>query len=321
VDILVTGGAGFIGSHLCERLVAEGHRVVCLDNFYPFYSPAIKRSNLSALQHNSNFKLVHGDVRNSHYLDRCFKNHSIELVVHLAAMAGVRPSLRDPELYADVNIMGTLEVLRACQRHEVKRMILASSSSVYGDKKSGVFKETDDLGQPASPYAASKKAAEILCQLWQSILGIPIICLRFFTVYGPRQRPDLAIHKFTRLLYEGKPLPVFGDGTTGRDYTYIEDTLDGILKAMAYAETHDVFEVFNLGESRTIRLRDMIKELEKASGKKAKIEGLPLQEGDVTHTCADLEKSRTLLGYNPSVPFEEGIRRFIDWYESTRRSK
>ncbi|HOV16343.1 MAG TPA: SDR family NAD(P)-dependent oxidoreductase [Candidatus Cloacimonadota bacterium] len=316
MDILVTGGAGFIGSHLCKRLIDEGHRVVCLDNFFPFYNPAVKRNNISALIKNPAFRLVEGDIRNPVYLDRCFTDGKIEAVIHLAAMAGVRPSLNHPELYFDVNVMGTLQVLRACQKHQVKALLVASSSSVYGDRNEGAFKEDDKLEKPASPYAASKQAVEVLCELWQSFLQIPLFCLRFFTVYGPRQRPDLAIHKFTRLLYEEKPLPVYGDGTTGRDYTYVDDTVEGIIKAMDYALMHNAFEIFNLGESRPINLWGLINELEKASGKKAKIEALPRQEGDITYTCADLTKSKILLGYNPSTPFEEGIRRFIAWFES-----
>jgi len=318
MNILVTGGAGFIGSHLCDRLIKEGHKITCLDNFHPSYNPETKRNNLSAIIDHADFSLVEGDIRNPEDLDKCFAGNDIDLVIHLAAMAGVRPSIENPMLYADVNITGTLQVLLACQRHGVKKLIFASSSSVYGNKEGGRFRETDEVDKPISPYAATKRAGELVCFNQSRLMDMGIVCLRFFTVYGPRQRPDLAIHKFTRLLYEGKPIPVYGDGSTSRDYTYIDDTIDGVLKAIEYVKVQYGFEIFNLGESQTVRLKDMIAELEKASGKKAMIDWQPIQPGDVGYTCADLEKSREKLGYNPSWSFEKGIRSFIDWFDSNR---
>jgi UDP-glucuronate 4-epimerase len=316
MNILVTGGAGFIGSHLCERLIAEGCKVVCLDNFNPFYSPEVKRQNLSAIITHPSFSLVVGDIRNPNDLDKCFNGKNIDLVIHLAAMAGVRPSIENPLLYADVNITGTLQVLLACKRHNIRKLLFASSSSVYGNKEGGSFKETDSVDKPISPYAATKRAGELICFNQSRLMDISVVCLRFFTVFGPRQRPDLAIHKFTRLLYEEKSIPVYGDGSTSRDYTYIDDTIGGIQKAVDYVNTHTGFEIFNLGESQTVKLADMITELEKASGSKAIMDIQPLQPGDVNYTCADIEKSRKILGYNPVWSFEKGIRSFIDWYET-----
>ncbi len=320
MNILVTGGAGFIGSHLCERLVASGHRVVCLDNFHSFYDPQIKRTNLAGIIDHPDFRLVEGDVRDINDLDKCFSEHEIGLIVHLAAMAGVRPSILEPELYAEVNIMGTHKVLLACQQHGVKRLVSASSSSVYGSKQGGAFRENDDLGKPESPYAETKRAGEVLAQLWQRELGISVVCLRFFTVYGPRQRPDLAIHKFASLLYGGKPLPVFGDGSTCRDYTYIDDTIDGVMGAVEYVQTHSGYAVFNLGEARPVQLLDMIYELEAASGRQAALQWHPLQPGDVPYTCADLTRSRAELNYDPKWTFREGLRSFIRWFEDTRQT-
>jgi UDP-glucuronate 4-epimerase len=318
MNILLTGGAGFIGSHLCDRLIRDEHKVTCLDNFHPSYSPETKRNNLSTIIDHANFTLVEGDIRNPDDLDKCFNGKNIDLVIHLAAMAGVRPSIENPMLYADVNITGTLQVLLACQRHRVKKLIFASSSSVYGNKEGGKFSETDKVDKPFSPYAATKRAGELICYNQSRLMDMSIICLRFFTVYGPRQRPDLAIHKFTQLLYEDKPIPVYGDGSTRRDYTYIDDTIDGVLKAIDYIKDLKGMEIFNLGESRTVKLSDMITELEKASGKQAVIDWQPMQSGDVGYTCADIEKSRGKLGYNPSWSFEQGIRSFIDWFERNR---
>jgi UDP-glucuronate 4-epimerase len=314
MNILVTGGAGFIGSHLCERLIAKGERVVCLDNFHPFYSPGIKRQNLAAILSHPSFRLVEGDIRNSGDLDKCFADGGIDLVIHLAAMAGVRPSIENPLLYAGVNISGTQQVLLACQKYGVKRMLFASSSSVYGNKEGGSFRETDPVDQPVSPYAATKRAGELVCYNQSRLMDMSIVCLRFFTVFGPRQRPDLAIHKFTRLLYEGSPIPVYGDGSTSRDYTYIDDTIDGVLKAIDYIGSHHGFEIFNLGESRTVSLAEMLAELEKATGKQALIDRQPLQPGDVAYTCADITISREVLAYNPVWTFESGLKSFLDWY-------
>jgi len=315
MKVLVTGGAGFIGSHLCERLISMGQQVFCLDNFYPFYAPEIKRNNLSAIISHPAFNLIEGDIRNPEDIERCFAEDNIDIVIHLAAMAGVRPSLENPELYWDVNHQGTLNLLNTCKKSKIKKFILASSSSVYGNHTGGKFKETDDVDNPISPYAATKRSGEMSCFLFQQIMQIPVICLRFFTVYGPRQRPDLAIHKFTKLLYEGKPITIYGDGTTSRDYTYIDDTIDGIFKAIDYKDDSLGYEIFNLGESKTIKLIEMISELEKATDKKAIISRQPMQEGDVIYTCADISKSQRLLGFNPTHSFEQGIRKFIDWYK------
>jgi len=315
MNILVTGGAGFIGSHLCERLIKERHKVFCIDNFNAFYSPAIKRANLTNLIGNPDFLLIEGDIRNPQDLDSCFAGERIDLVIHLAAMAGVRPSIENPELYADVNIMGTVQALQACQRHGVTKLVFASSSSVYGNKEGGAFQETDNVDYPISPYAATKKAGELLCNNWHYLYDMSVVCLRFFTVYGPRQRPDLAIHKFTRLISEGKPIPVFGDGNTGRDYTYIDDIIDGVVKAADYVCKGTCFEIFNLGESRTIKLTEMIKTIETAIGKAAILDWQPMQQGDVAYTCADINKSRQLLEYNPTFSFEAGIANFIRWFE------
>ncbi len=317
MNILVTGGAGFIGSHLCERLISSGHKVVCLDNFNPYYEPGIKKKNISTILRNPNFKLIVGDIRKSFDLDTCLEGNHIDLCIHLAAMAGVRPSLENPELYNDVNIVGTLQVLDACKKYNVKKMIFASSSSVYGNKTGGAFKEKDKLNEPYSPYAETKSIGEFLCQRWHEMHNISVLCLRFFTVYGPRQRPDLAIHKFTKLIFDDKPIPFYGDGSTSRDYTYIDDTIDGVLKAMDYIQKRNCFDIFNLGESQTINLKDMISELESAIGKKAILDWQPKQEGDVDYTCANIDKSRKILGYNPTYSFKEGIRNFIDWYKST----
>jgi UDP-glucuronate 4-epimerase len=316
MNLLVTGGAGFIGSHLCERLIASGNSVVCLDNFNDFYSPLVKRNNLSQIINHPKFTLIEGDIRDDISLQQAFHGNNIDTVIHLAAMAGVRPSMEKPELYKDVNVNGTLSLLQNCAKHEITKLIVASSSSVYGNRQGGIFKESDDVSHPISPYAETKKACEELCRKWQPILDIPVLVLRFFTCYGPRQRPDLAIHKFTKLLYEGKPIPFFGDGSTSRDYTYVEDTIDGIIKAIAYNDLQTGFDIFNLGESKTIKLIEMIQELEHASEKKAILDWQPLQVGDVSYTCADISKSKEVLGYNPVWKFPDGIRKFITWFEN-----
>lgn len=315
MNILVTGGAGFIGSHLCERLINDGNKVICLDNFNAFYDPKIKRANLSAIIKHPDFTLIECDIRKQVELDIPFAESNIDVVIHLAAMAGVRPSIENPELYLDVNIMGTMQVLQACYKYGVKKFILASSSSVYGNKEGGAFKETDNVDYPISPYAATKKACELICYNWHYLYNMSVVCLRFFTVYGPRQRPDLAIHKFARLIYDNEPIPVFGDGSSGRDYTYIDDIIDGVTKALEYVNVHSCFEIFNLGESKTINLPEMIKTIETACGKTAILDWQPKQKGDVNYTCADITKSKQILGYNPSYSFEQGIKNFIEWFK------
>ncbi|MFO8144759.1 MAG: GDP-mannose 4,6-dehydratase [Candidatus Syntrophosphaera sp.] len=318
--VLVTGGAGFIGSHLCEALLEKDYKVICLDNFCDFYSPRIKRENIGDCLGKPGFELVEADIRDTEALERVFKAHKPELVIHLAALAGVRPSLADPELYAQVNILGTLNILQICARHSAKRFIFGSSSSVYGNNPQIPFFESDPVDNPISPYAATKKSAELLCHTWHHLHGLSILCLRFFTVYGPRQRPDLAIRKFLELMSRGEPLPVYGDGSSSRDYTYITDIIDGILGAIGYIRKHHGYEVINLGNDRGIRLDEMIATLEKASGLTARIERLPVQSGDVTRTRADITKARAMLGYSPDTSFGEGVAKFWRWWQGQERS-
>lgn len=318
--ILVTGGAGFIGSHLVSKLLDRGDSVVVLDNFDAYYDPAVKRRNLAPAmtgQHAGRFSLVEGDIRDRPALDGLFASRRIDAVVHLAARAGVRPSIEDPLLYEDVNVKGTSNLLEACRKHSVKRFVFGSSSSVYGDSTEVPFPEDAKVDRPVSPYAATKVAGELLGYTYHHLFGLNVFCLRFFTVYGPRQRPEMAIHKFSRLILEGKPLPRFGDGRTERDYTYIDDILDGLLKALDRVEGYDIF---NLGESRRVSLSRLIEVIEHEVGAKAKIESLPDQPGDVRMTCADISKARRLLGYDPRVPIEEGVRRFVSWLKTEGRA-
>jgi UDP-glucuronate 4-epimerase len=307
---LVTGAAGFIGSHLCERLIANGHTVIGLDNFDPFYDRKIKESNIKSLLKSDKFKLVEGDIRDADFVQSICKN-GVEIIVHLAAKAGVRPSIEDPVGYADVNINGTLVMLESAKKFNIKKFIFASSSSVYGNNKKVPFAETDNVDFPISPYAATKKAGELICHTYHHLYKIDINCLRFFTVYGPRQRPDLAIHKFVKLIDAGKPIPMFGDGSMMRDFTYIDDIIDGTAAAIEKCKD---FEIYNLGESRPIRLDDLIKEIEKSLGKKAIIERLPLQPGDVEKTYADVNKARRELGYNPNTEISAGLKKFVEWF-------
>lgn len=310
--ILVTGGAGFIGSHLVERLFKEEHQVICFDNFDNFYNPKIKWVNLQAMMKKTNFTLVEGDIRDIKCQKKTFEQHQIETVIHLAAIAGVRPSIAQPQLYEEVNIKGTINLLEICKNFPIKQFIFGSSSSVYGTNEKVPFSESDKVEMPISPYAASKRAGELFCYTYHHLYDIPITCLRFFTVYGSRQRPEMAIHKFTRLIDEGKEITMFGDGTSKRDYTYISDIIDGIMGALAKPFE---FEIFNLGESRTVELRYLINLIEQNLGKTAKIKRLPEQPGDVPITFADISKSQKLLGYNPKVKIEEGIEKFVDWYK------
>ncbi len=312
MNFLVTGGAGFIGSHVCERLLREGHSVWTLDDLNNFYDPQIKRRNLQDIQAlGGSFEFIQGDLTNAKTVDKLFNNNKFDQVIHLAARAGVRPSLEEPALYQRVNVEGTVNILEAARRHNVKKLILASSSSVYGINSKVPFSEQDPIFNPISPYAASKLACEALGHVYHHVYGLDIVMLRFFTVYGPRQRPDLAIHKFTRLICSGKPIPVFGDGNTARDYTYIDDILDGVL---ACTSREFGYEIFNLGESQTVPLHRLIEVLEKALGKKAAIDRLPPQPGDVPLTCADVTKARERLNYKPSFKIEDGISRFVTWF-------
>lgn len=309
-NILVTGGAGFIGSNLIDQLLLLGHNVICIDNFDPFYDRKVKTDNLVSAQKHQKFVLIEGDIRNQSDLEKCFRLHSIDLVIHLAAKAGIRPSIMDPLGYFDTNINGTLHLLEAMKKYGVNKMLFASSSSVYGNSPKVPFSESDNVDYPISPYAATKKAGELLCHTYHHLFGFEIFCLRFFTVYGPRQRPDLAIHKFTNLILKNQPIEVYGDGNSARDYTYINDIVAGIIKASDYLKG---FDIFNLGESKAISLIDMVETIEKVLGKKAIKKFLPAQLGDVDITFADITKSRKFIGYDPQWNFEGGIKEFLKW--------
>ena len=306
---LVTGAAGFIGSHLCERLLADGWAVTGVDNFDDFYDPQIKRGNIAACLASKNFRLVEADIRNSAAMDEAIET-GLDVVVHLAAKAGVRPSILDPILYADVNVTGTAVLLDLARAHQVGKFIFASSSSVYGNNRKVPFSEDDNVDFPISPYAATKKAGELICHTYHHLCGMSVTCLRFFTVYGPRQRPDLAIHKFARLIEQGKPIPVYGDGSMMRDFTYIDDIIDGTVAAI---DKCSGYNVYNLGESRPITVNELIAELEKALGKKAVTDRLPLQPGDVDCTYADIRKAARDLGFNPSTSIDTGLQAFTVW--------
>ena len=308
--ILVTGGAGFIGSHLCEHLLKMNHQVVCVDNFNSFYDPVIKERNISSVKNNKEFSLFKADIRNRNELSDIFKKSRPELIIHLAAMPGVRPSIENPFLFFDVNVTGTLVVLETMRSFGINKMIFASSSSVYGNNSKVPFSESDPVENQISPYASSKRACELLCYTYHSLYKFDIFCLRFFTVYGPRQRPDLAIHKFTSRILENKPIQVFGDGNTSRDYTYISDIIEGIYKSVTRLKG---FNIYNLGESRTISLSNMIGTLENALGKEAIKEFLPPQPGDVERTFADISKARNELDYDPVFDFKKGIEEFVRW--------
>src|SRR6266404_2462835 len=308
--ILVTGGAGFIGSHLVEKLLAAGHDAEVLDDFNDFYDPQIKRQNVA------NFSVgvvVHDvDLRNNEAVRDLFRRQKFEVIAHLAARAGVRPSIQQPQLYLDTNVAGTLHLLEAAHLTGVERFIFASSSSVYGASKKIPFSEDQHLTQTLSPYAATKIAGEFLCSTFSHLYQMRVVALRYFTVYGPRQRPDLAIHQFTRRIYAGQPIDQFGDGTTRRDYTYIDDIIQGTMAALNYSGP--LYDFFNLGESQTIKLKDLISAVEHALGKQAKIRQLPEQAGDMPLTYADISKARKLLGYNPTTKLSEGLPKFIDWF-------
>ena len=315
-NILVTGGAGFIGSHLVDNLLREGDwNVTVVDDFNDFYEPSIKRANAVRHSEYSNYRLEEADIRQRAALERIFDETTVDCIVHLAARAGVRPSLAQPLLYSQTNIEGTLNLLELSRHHNIKQFVFGSSSSVYGINAKVPFSEDDPIRQPISPYAATKAAGELLCHTYTHLYGIRCVCLRFFTVYGPRQRPDLAIHKFARLISEGKPIPVFGDGTTRRDYTYVDDIIAGVRAAIDYTRTE--YEVINLGESRTVELRELISLLEKELDLPARIDRQPLQPGDVPQTFADITRARQLLGYNPQTQIETGIKRFVEWFRNS----
>jgi UDP-glucuronate 4-epimerase len=315
VNFLVTGGAGFIGSNLCERLLRSSHAVWAFDELNDFYDPKFKQRNLRDIQSLSlPFQFVHGDITNRAALDQLFSSVKFDQIIHLAARAGVRPSLADPVLYARVNVEGTINVLEAARKAGVKKITIASTSSVYGVNSKMPFSENDPIFSAISPYAASKLCCEAMGHVYHHIYGMDVVMLRFFTVYGQRQRPDLAIYKFAQLITAGKPIPVFGDGSSARDYTYIGDILDGI---MACTQKEFGYEIFNLGESQTVKLSYMIELLENALGKKAVIDRQPMQPGDVPLTFADISKARAKLGYDPRTKIEQGIPIFVDWFKQT----
>ncbi len=312
---LVTGGAGFIGSHLVEKLLATGHEVSILDDFNDFYDPRIKRSNLSGVA--KEVRIHELDLRDRAGVAELFKRERFEVVAHLAARAGVRPSIQAPELYYETNVRGTLHLLEGARRTGVERFIFASSSSVYGVSKVVPFSEELHLTQTNSPYAATKIAGEFLCSTYSHLYKMRVVALRFFTVYGARQRPDLAIHQFTRRIHAGEPINQFGDGSTRRDYTYVDDIIQGVMAALDYEGP--LFDIFNLGENQTIELRELITAIEAALGRKAQITQLPEQPGDVPITCADITKARKLLGYDPKTPLSIGLPRFVQWFLETQK--
>ena len=317
--ILITGGAGFIGSTLSESLI-ENNKIINIDNFNDFYNPDIKRDNIKKLIDFRNYVLIENDIRNAEILDEIFERHKPDVVIHIAAMAGVRPSINSPELYEDVNVRGTINILQAMKKHGARNLIFASSSSVYGNDSKIPFKEDEPLGKVISPYAATKKSNEDFCYVYHHLYGLNIIALRFFTVYGPRQRPDLAIHKFTRMILNGEPIPFYGDGTTMRDYAYIDDVVRGINASVEYVLSNkNVFEIINLSGNKPVTLNEMVAQIEKATGKKAIINKLPMQPGDVIRTYADISKAQRLLNFQPNTPFEEGIQKFVDWYLKTNK--
>ena len=340
-NFLITGGAGFIGSTVAERLLNSGDKVVVVDNFNDFYDYNRKIRNILEITNNfnkigelenllkdekisklieivnsDNFSLIYGDIRDREAMDRVFAENSFNLVFNPAAMAGVRPSLLDPMLYEDINVRGYMSLLELCKKYGVKKFVQASSSSVYGNNKEVPFKETAIVDFAISPYAATKKSCEVMGHVYHNLYNIDMVQLRFFTVYGPKQRPDLAIHKFTKMILEDKPIPFYGDGTTKRDYTYIEDIVDGILKSMNYLfNNENVYEIFNLGESHVVSLKDMVETIENALGKKAILDIQPMQPGDVKKTYADISKAKSILGYDPQTNFAEGIKKFVEWYK------
>ncbi len=310
MNILVTGGAGFIGSHTVDRLLTQGAEVTVLDEFNDYYDPAIKRANVAGFT--GHVRVVEGDIRDRATVNRTFQEGKFEAVIHLAARAGVRPSIEDPELYLNTNIYGTHHLLEAAKQTGVPRFLFASSSSVYGINEKVPFSETDRIEQTISPYAMTKMCGEQMCSNYTNLYGLRTVCLRFFTVYGPRQRPDLAISKFTRLINDGLPVPRFGDGSTARDYTFCHDIVDGIMASLKYEG--DPFDIFNLGGSQTTTLSELIIAVENALGKKAQIQSLPMQPGDVPRTFADVSKAHRLLGYAPHTPIAVGIPQFVEWY-------
>lgn len=319
--ILVTGGAGFIGSHTIRALLSRGESVICVDNFNDFYNPEIKEKNIRGFLNNKNFKLCRADICDFNKLKKVFLENEIDLIIHLAARAGVRPSIQNPILYSKVNIDGTLNLLELAREFKISNFIFASSSSVYGNNKKVPFSEKDNVDNPISPYAATKKAGELICYTYHKLYKISIVCLRFFTVYGPSGRPDMAPYKFTKLIFEGKEVPMYGDGSSCRDYTYINDIVSGIVSSIGYVKAHKCYEIFNLGNSQTVKLRQLIAVIEKLLDKKAKIKRLPSQPGDVEKTYADISKAKKFLGWSPKTKIEEGMEKFVEWYKENEKLK
>ena len=315
MNILVTGAAGFIGSHVCEHFIEHGHNVIGIDNFDNFYSIDLKYLNISSLKENPKFQFHEGDIRDNKILSSIFSSDQIDIVIHLAAKAGVRPSIESISEYYDVNVNGTITLLESMRAHRVKKMLFASSSSIYGNNSKIPFSESDRVDNPISPYASTKKSGELLCHVYTHLYKFDITCLRFFTVFGPRQRPDLAIHKFTRLISEAKPIPFYGDGSTSRDYTYIDDIVNGVSCALNHLGG---YQIFNLGESKVITLKKLVETIESILGKKAILNQLPLQQGDVNLTYADISKAKAEIEYNPKCDIETGIKKFAEWYISNK---
>ena len=311
--VLVTGGAGFIGSHLVEALCARGDQVVCLDNFDDYYDPALKRIYLEEIEEHEHFRLIEGDIRDRTLLLRLGDTYSFDAIIHLAARAGVRPSIEQPELYADVNLAGTSNVLELARKFDIKKFVFASSSSVYGERTQVPFREVDPVDHPVSPYAATKKGGELLCHTYHYLHDIDVACLRFFTVYGPRQRPEMAIHKFTRMIHKGDPVPMYGDGSARRDYTYVHDIVQGIVRAL---DDNRGYNIYNLGNHQMVTLWETIHRIGEALEIQPQILSLPQQPGDVSTTCADIRFAQETLGYDPATRFEDGILHFVNWYTS-----
>ena len=316
--ILVTGGAGFIGSHLAERLVRDDNRVTVIDSFDPFYSPEIKRRNIRDVLADERFRLIEADIRDDRVLDAAC-SEKVDVIVHLAARAGVRPSLEQPQLYADVNVGGTVALLELARRQEIRRFVFGSSSSVYGNDATPPFRESERADQPISPYAASKRAGELYAHTYQHLYGLTVASLRFFTVYGPRQRPDLAIHKFARRMLRGEPIHVFGDGSMQRDFTYVEDIVAGVCSAINWTEAASSHEVFNLGGSQTTSVKRLLELLEEVLDSKADVVYQPEQAGDVDQTFADISKAAAVLGYRPQTTLRDGLQHFAEWLQAEEK--
>lgn len=314
---LITGGAGFIGSHLADNLLKEGNKIIVIDNFCNFYDPRLKERNVKDNLNNPNYLLYRIDIRDMMAIESVFESNNIDCVIHLAAMAGVRPSIENPTLYQEVNCLGTQNILECMKKYHINKLVMASSSSVYGNCKEVPFKESFVVDYAISPYAATKKANEVMTHVYHALDNMNVIMLRFFTVFGPRQRPDLAINKFTRLMLIDEQIPMFGDGSTSRDYTYVGDIVDGIKSSIKYVlENDNVYEIINLGNSNPVSLKDMINTIGEVLNKEPKILELPMQPGDVERTYADITKAKKLLGYDPKTSFKEGIQKFVEWYKN-----